>query len=82
MAKQQKKFENIFAPILFTTNCIMPVKETIKIECLPHLSIKNIQLSPTLLAFVSENVLNILVEKFNISPITTPTDDLNEILSK
>ena len=47
-----------------------------------YLGIKNIKLGPTLPAFVSENVLNILVEKFNISPITTPVDDLNEILSK
>ena len=36
-----------------------------------YLGIKNIRLGPSLPAFVSPNVLNILVEKFNIAPITT-----------
>jgi len=44
------------------------------------LGIKNIRLGPTLPAFVSPNVLNVLVEKFNIKPITTPDNDLKEIL--
>ena len=46
-----------------------------------HLGIKNIRLGPTLPAFVSPNVLNFLVEKFNIAPITTPEEDLKAILS-
>ncbi|MDD5022481.1 MAG: hydroxylamine reductase, partial [Endomicrobiaceae bacterium] len=45
-----------------------------------HLGIKNIYLGPTLPAFVSPNVLKILVEKFNISPISTPEQDLKKIL--
>ena len=45
-----------------------------------HLGIKNIRLGPTLPAFVSPNVLNFLVEKFNIAPITTPEADLKTIL--
>jgi len=44
------------------------------------LGIKNIRLGPTLPAFVSPNVLNMLVEKFNIKPITTPDNDLKESL--
>jgi len=44
------------------------------------LGIKNIKLGPSLPAFVSPNVLNILVEKFSISPITTAEDDLKAIL--
>lgn len=44
------------------------------------LGIKNIRLGPTLPAFISPNVFNILVEKFNIRPITTPEADLKEIL--
>lgn len=44
------------------------------------LGIKNIYLGPTLPAFVSSNVLNVLVEKFNISPISTPEQDLKKIL--
>ena len=45
-----------------------------------HLGIKNIRLGPTLPAFVSPNVMNFLVEKFNIAPITTPEEDLKAIL--
>ena len=44
------------------------------------LGIKNIYLGPTLPAFVSPNVLNFLVENFNISPISTPDEDLKKIL--
>jgi hydroxylamine reductase len=45
-----------------------------------YLGIKNIRLGPSLPAFVSPNVLNVLVEKFNIMPIKTPEEDLAAIL--
>lgn len=45
-----------------------------------HLGIKNMLLGPTLPAFVSPNVLNFLVENYNIAPITTPQEDLKKIL--
>lgn len=45
-----------------------------------HLGIKNIRLGPTLPAFVSPKVLNFLVEKFGIAPITTPEEDLKVLL--
>lgn len=45
-----------------------------------HLGIKNILLGPTLPAFVSPNVLNVLVENYKIAPITTPGEDLRKIL--
>lgn len=45
-----------------------------------YLGIENIRLGPTLPAFVSENILNVLVEKFKIKPITTPEQDLKDIL--
>jgi hydroxylamine reductase len=45
-----------------------------------HLGIRNIRLGPTLPAFVTPAVLNILVEKFNLMPITTPARDLKAIL--
>jgi len=45
-----------------------------------HLGIKNIKLGPTLPAFVTPAVLNVLVDKFGIAPITTPEADLKEIL--
>lgn len=46
-----------------------------------YLGIENIRLGPTLPAFVSPNVLNILVDKFKIKPITTPENDLKEMLN-
>ncbi|RJR43679.1 MAG: hydroxylamine reductase [Desulfobacteraceae bacterium] len=45
-----------------------------------HLGIKNIRLGPSLPAFVTPNVLNVLVKNFNIMPITTPEEDLKAIL--
>ncbi|HAT73146.1 MAG TPA: hydroxylamine reductase [Elusimicrobia bacterium] len=44
------------------------------------LGIKNIRLGPTLPAFVTPAVLNVLVEKFNIMPVTTAEKDLEAIL--
>lgn len=44
------------------------------------LGIKNIYLGPTLPAFISDNVLNLLIEKFSIKPISTPEADLKAIL--
>ena len=45
-----------------------------------HLGIKGIKLGPTLPAFVSPNVLNVLVENYGIAPISTPEADLAELL--
>lgn len=45
-----------------------------------YLGIKDIRLGPTLPAFLSQNVLNILIDKFNIKLITIPEQDLKEIL--
>jgi hydroxylamine reductase len=46
-----------------------------------HLGIKNIRLGPSLPAFVTPNVLNVLVEKFAVKPIGTVDEDLAQILS-
>lgn len=46
-----------------------------------HLGIKNIWLGPTLPAFLSPNVLDFLVEKYNITPVSTPENDLTKMLS-
>ena len=46
-----------------------------------HLGIQNMKLGPSLPAFIGPNVLNVLVEKFNIAPITTPEQDLSAILA-
>ncbi|MGD8992474.1 MAG: hydroxylamine reductase [Desulfobacterales bacterium] len=45
-----------------------------------YLGIRDIRLGPSLPAFVSPNVLNVLVDKFNIMPIKTPEEDLQSIL--
>jgi hydroxylamine reductase len=44
------------------------------------LGIKDIRLGPTLPAFITPNVLNYLVENYNIAPISTPDEDLKAIL--
>ena len=44
------------------------------------LGVKNIKLGPSLPAFVSPNVLKVLVDNFNIQPISTPDQDLRAIL--
>jgi len=44
------------------------------------LGIKNIYLGPSLPAFISPAVLNVLVEKFGIKPISTPKEDIKAIL--
>jgi hydroxylamine reductase len=46
------------------------------------LGIKNIYIGPSLPAFLSGNVLSILVEKFNLKPISTPEDDIKAILNR
>ena len=45
-----------------------------------HLGIKNIYLGPTLPAFVSQGVLDFLIKNFDIHPITTPKEDMAQIL--
>ncbi|MEN6384854.1 MAG: hydroxylamine reductase [Phycisphaerales bacterium] len=45
-----------------------------------YLGVKNIRLGPSLPAFVSPNVLNFLVEKYNIMPIGDPEKDMADML--
>jgi hydroxylamine reductase len=45
------------------------------------LGIKNIRIGPSLPAFVTPDVLNVLVEKFNLKPITNVKDDLAATLA-
>jgi hydroxylamine reductase len=47
-----------------------------------HLGIKNIRLGPTLPTFISPGALEVLVENFNIMPITTAEEDLKAILGE
>lgn len=45
-----------------------------------YLGIKDIRLGPSLPAFITPNVLDVLVKNFDIKPITTPDEDLKAIL--
>ncbi len=45
-----------------------------------HLGIKDIHLGPTLPAFVTPNILNVLVKNYNLTPNGTPEGDLKKIL--
>ena len=46
-----------------------------------HLGIKGIRLGPSLPAFITPNVLDVLVKNFDIKPITTPDEDLKVALA-
>ena len=55
-------------------------KAVVILLTLLSLGIKNIHLGPSLPAFITPNVLNVLVENFSIKPVTTPEADLKAIL--
>jgi hydroxylamine reductase len=44
-----------------------------------HLGIRNIRLGPTLPAFITPSILQVLVDKFAIRPVSTPAQDLKDI---
>ena len=46
-----------------------------------YLGFKNIRLGPTLPAFLSPAVANVLIEKFGIKCITDPADDVRDMMS-
>jgi hydroxylamine reductase len=45
-----------------------------------YLGIKNMRLGPSLPAFITPNVLKVLVDNYGIKPITTPDEDIKAIL--
>ena len=45
-----------------------------------YLGIKNMRLGPSLPAFVTPNILKVLVDNYGIKPITTPDEDIKAIL--
>ncbi|SCY81462.1 hydroxylamine reductase [Alkaliphilus peptidifermentans] len=55
-------------------------KAVIVLLALLHLGVKNIHLGPTLPAFLSPNVVNVLVENFGIGGITNVEDDIKMFL--
>lgn len=56
-------------------------KAVIVLLALLYLGVKNIHLGPTLPAFLSPNVANVLVETFGIAGITTVEDDIELFMS-
>ena len=55
-------------------------KAVIVLLALLYLGVKNIHLGPTLPAFLSPNIINVLVEKFNIGGISQVDDDIKMFL--
>ncbi len=55
-------------------------KAVIVLLALLYLGVKNIHLGPTLPAFLSPNVANVLVEKFGISGISSVDEDMKVLL--
>ncbi|MBU3189837.1 hydroxylamine reductase [Clostridium bowmanii] len=56
-------------------------KAVIVLLALLHLGVKNIHLGPTLPAFLSPNVVNVLVENFGIAPIGTVEEDIKMFMA-
>jgi hydroxylamine reductase len=56
-------------------------KAVIVLLALLHLGVKNIHLGPTLPAFLSPNVANVLVNNFGIAPIGSVDEDMKIFLS-
>jgi hydroxylamine reductase len=55
-------------------------KAVVILLTLLSLGIKDIRLGPSLPAFITPNVLDVLVKNFAIKPVTTPAEDLKAIL--
>ncbi|MFW3147050.1 MAG: hydroxylamine reductase [Thermoplasmatota archaeon] len=55
-------------------------KAVLVLLALLHLGVKNIHLGPTLPAFVSPSVLNVLVEKYKLGPNSTVDQDIDSML--
>lgn len=45
-----------------------------------HLGIKDMRLGPTLPAFLTPNVIQVLQDNYNLQPITTPEEDIKALL--
>ena len=57
-------------------------KAVIVLLALLYLGVKNIHLGPTLPAFLSPAVVNVLVEKFALRPIGDAREDIARIMNK
>ena len=57
-------------------------KSVIVLLALLYMGVKNIKLGPTLPAFLSKNVLDMLQKNFNITTISNPKDDVEMCVNK
>ena len=48
--------------------------------CLLHLGVRNIRLGPSLPAYITPNVLKVLVENYNLMPTGDPIEDLKNMM--
>jgi hydroxylamine reductase len=55
-------------------------KAVVILLSLLHLGIRDIRIGPTLPAFVTPAVLDVLVKAYDLKPITTPEGDLKAML--
>ena len=53
-----------------------------EVLALLYMGVKGIRLGPVLPAFVSPNVLKVLVDNFDIKPIKTVDEDLSAIIGQ
>ena len=65
-------------PIVY--NIAYEQKAVIVLLALLSLGVKNIHLGPTLPAFLSPNVAQVLVENFGIGTINTPDEDIEKLI--
>jgi len=66
-------------PLSFILSWYEQKAVAILLSLLP-LGIQDIHLGPSLPVFLTPNVLNVLVKNYNIKPISTPEQDLKQIL--
>lgn len=79
--KQELKLDNVNdLPIVYNI-AWYEQKAVIVLLALLSLGIKNIHIGPTLPAFLSPNVRNVLVEKFNLGTINKVDEDIKEMLA-
>ena len=79
--KQELKLDNVNdLPIIYNI-AWYEQKAVIVLLALLSLGIKNIHLGPTLPAFLSPNVRDVLIEKFHLSGITTVNEDIKSLIS-
>ena len=78
----QKAFEldDMELPISFDIGCYEQ-KAVLVLLALLSLGVKGIRVGPTLPGFLSPGIAGVLIEKFDLKPITTPEEDIAAIMA-